>query len=54
MSRAESEVVFKARDLHDANQVLDKMIREGNFIREFKEILPSINDIFIKTVQDNR
>jgi ABC-2 type transport system ATP-binding protein len=43
---------FHVADLHFANQVLDRMIRSGMAIKGFREILPSINEIFIKTVQD--
>jgi ABC-2 type transport system ATP-binding protein len=52
LEESPSFVRFHVEDLGSANQVLDRMIRGGVVIRGFREILPSINEIFIKTVQD--
>lgn len=35
------------------NDVLSEIIATGNEIREFKEVLPSLNDIFIKLINKN-
>jgi ABC-2 type transport system ATP-binding protein len=52
LEESPSFIRFHVEDLGSANQVLDRMIRGGVVIRGFREILPSINEIFIKTVQD--
>jgi|SRR5690625_607987 len=43
-------VTIQFEDLEEANQQMQIWMNEGVMIREFREILPSINDIFIKLV----
>jgi ABC-2 type transport system ATP-binding protein len=54
LNESSSFIRFHVQDLRMANQVLDRMIQSGVVIREFREILPSINEIFINTVQDTK
>lgn len=44
------EVIFKARDYDESNHILNAFIRNGAVIKSFNEILPSLNEIFIKQV----
>src|SRR5699024_1829397 len=44
------KVVIQMDSLEEANHKMIAWMNEGIIIREFKEILPSINDIFIKLV----
>lgn len=43
-------VVVQLNSLEEANFKMKTWMNEGTIIREFREILPSINDIFIKLV----
>jgi ABC-2 type transport system ATP-binding protein len=45
------ELVVKINDGYKANDVLNHFISNGSNIVSFKEILPSLNDIFIKLVE---
>ena len=45
------ELTVKINQGHKANDVLGYFMSQGNNIVSFKEILPSLNDIFIKLVE---
>ena len=49
-SSQENGVIVKLESLHEANLKMKQWMSEGFLIQEFREILPSINDIFIKIV----
>jgi len=44
-------LVVKIKQGYNTNDVLEHFIRQSSGIREFHEILPSLNDIFIKLVE---
>jgi len=44
---------FKLNEGVTANQFLENLIKKGIQIQSFNEILPSLNEIFIKKVEDN-
>ncbi|HRO43580.1 MAG TPA: ATP-binding cassette domain-containing protein [Flavipsychrobacter sp.] len=46
-----SKYHFKIKDGHNANEVLEFLIRQQLPIVSFNEVLPSLNDIFIKLVE---
>jgi ABC-2 type transport system ATP-binding protein len=46
-------IKFHVENLQKSNHILDKMIQSGIIIKSYSEILPSINEIFIKTVHDS-
>jgi ABC-2 type transport system ATP-binding protein len=46
-------MVIKIKEGHTTNDLLQHFIQQGVSIKEFHEILPSINDIFIKLVEDS-
>ena len=48
--KEEEAIVVKIPNEAASNQLLYQMIKEGVHIRLFKEILPSLNEIFIKKV----
>ena len=43
-------LVIAVKEGHDSNELLQSIIREGIHISAFNEILPSLNEIFIKKV----
>jgi len=45
------ELIVKIRDGHSANDVLSHFINQGINIVSFKEMLPSLNEIFIRLVE---
>jgi ABC-2 type transport system ATP-binding protein len=45
------ELIVKINEGYKANDVLNHFIRAGENIVSFREILPSLNDIFIKLVE---
>lgn len=47
----EHTLIVKIRDGHRPNDVLSHFINEGRNITAFTEILPSLNDIFIRLVE---
>jgi ABC-2 type transport system ATP-binding protein len=51
VGRADGHVVVKIADGHRPNDVLRWFIDRGQEINSFTEILPSLNDIFIKLVE---
>jgi ABC-2 type transport system ATP-binding protein len=53
IEKEEDGMVIKIKDGHTTNDLLQHFIQQGVSIKEFHEILPSINDIFIKLVEDS-
>ncbi|HSU26740.1 MAG TPA: ATP-binding cassette domain-containing protein [Chitinophagaceae bacterium] len=51
ISRDEHRLVVRIREGQTANQVLQYLLQQGTTIHSFNEILPSLNDIFIKLVE---
>ncbi len=51
LQQRENKLVFQLSENTNQNQVLQHYITQGNTILAFEEILPSLNDIFIKLVQ---
>jgi len=51
VGRKEGFLIVKIRDGHRSNDVLSHFINEGRNITAFTEILPSLNDIFIRLVE---
>ena len=49
--REEGNLVVKIREGYRSNDVLEYFIRRGQNIQSFTEILPSLNDIFIRLVE---
>lgn len=49
-SSVSNKVVVQFEGLEEANRQMQTWMNDGVVIREFREILPSINDIFIKLV----
>lgn len=52
-ARRRDGVVLHFESLQDANAQMEEWMHEGILIQEFREILPSINEIFIKIVTNN-
>jgi ABC-2 type transport system ATP-binding protein len=50
--RKDDTLVVKIKDGHKPNEVLQHFLAEGVNITAFSEVLPSLNDIFIKLVGD--
>jgi ABC-2 type transport system ATP-binding protein len=51
IGKKESSLFVKIKDGHSQNNVLQFFIQQGAGITLFSEILPSLNDIFIKVVE---
>ncbi len=51
ISRDEQHLVIRIREGQTANHVLQYLLQQGTTIHSFNEILPSLNDIFIKLVE---
>jgi len=51
ISHKGSRYLFKMKESHSGNEVLDYLIRRNIPILSFNEVLPSLNDIFIKLVE---
>ncbi len=51
LSQQPNQAVIRLEDDYTANEVLLHFIHSGLLIRGFKEILPSLNDIFISQVE---
>lgn len=45
-----NEIIFTASDYKNSNEILNIFTRNGIAIKSFNEILPSLNEIFIKKV----
>ena len=51
LQQRENKLVFQLQDGASSNEVLQHYINQKNTIHAFEEILPSLNDIFIRLVQ---
>ncbi len=51
IGREDHELVIKIRDGYKPNDVLQYFIQQNTSITQFHEILPSLNEIFIKVVE---
>jgi ABC-2 type transport system ATP-binding protein len=51
ITRQENELVIRKEDGFSTNDVLQYFMHKGLVIRSFNEILPSLNDIFIRQVE---
>jgi len=51
VGRKDHHLIVKINEGHRANDVLSHFINEGRNITAFSEILPSLNDIFIRLVE---
>jgi ABC-2 type transport system ATP-binding protein len=51
ISKTEKELVLKKNEDYSANEILSYFIHKGLTIHAFNEILPSLNDIFIRQVE---
>lgn len=49
----ESELTIKIDPDYDSNEILKALLNSGLHIKSFNEILPSLNEIFIKQVETN-
>jgi len=47
----ESDVLIKVSENHNSNELLQALIAKGIQIKSFTEVLPSLNEIFIKLVE---
>lgn len=53
VNQKKDEVIFQLQEGEDSNSILRHFIDHGVQITEFKEILPSLNDIFISQVNES-
>ncbi len=51
LKREDHKIVFHLNENESSNGVLQHFINQGNTVLAFEEILPSLNDIFIRQVQ---
>ncbi|MEO7265673.1 MAG: ATP-binding cassette domain-containing protein [Ferruginibacter sp.] len=51
-SQTEKKLILKMNEAADTNQVLQHFISNNIRINNFNEVLPSLNDIFIRLVED--
>jgi ABC-2 type transport system ATP-binding protein len=51
LKKEEARLLFHLHENQSSNKVLQHFISQGNTILAFEEILPSLNDIFIRQVQ---
>lgn len=49
-----NEVIIKINEGYASNQILSSFINNGYQVRSFNEILPTINEIFIKKVEETK
>ncbi len=47
------QLLLKLNNQHTSNEVLQYLLQQGVSIQSFNEVLPSLNDIFLKLVEDN-
>lgn len=52
IKQAANHLTFHLDESHDSNAVLEHFIRERNQILSFNEVLPTLNEIFIRLVQE--
>lgn len=53
ISKTDKELIVKLEEDKASNQLLYKLLQQGVHVQSFNEILPSINEIFIKQVTGN-
>ncbi len=46
-----NELIVKIKESHSSNEVLSYFINNGSAVLSYREMLPSLNDIFIKLVE---
>ena len=54
ISHKNNTIIVKVSDHQSANVFLGNLVKQNTHIISFKEILPSLNDIFIKQVSENQ
>jgi ABC-2 type transport system ATP-binding protein len=52
LKKGDNHITFHLDEDRSSNMVLQHFINQGNTIHSFEEILPSLNDIFIRLVSD--
>lgn len=52
LQQEDRHILFHLKEGRSSNDVLQHYIRQGNQIGTFREILPSLNEIFIRLVQE--
>lgn len=52
LKKEEGRMLFHLHENQNSNSILQYFISQGNTILAFEEILPSLNDIFIRQVRD--
>lgn len=52
VAEAKDEVTIQVDETRQSNQFLGQLIQSGIFIESFEEIFPSLNEIFIKVVEN--
>ena len=50
----DNKLTVKINDDYKSNDVLQHFIQHGSMIESFNEILPSLNDIFIREVEGTK
>ncbi|MDH3243699.1 MAG: ATP-binding cassette domain-containing protein [Saprospiraceae bacterium] len=48
----QNQIIIQVNELQEANQFVRHLLEQGTTITSFQEILPTLNEIFIKTVTD--
>jgi ABC-2 type transport system ATP-binding protein len=51
VSDSEHEIIIKIKEGHDSNDLLASLIKKGIEIISYQEVLPTLNQIFIKQVE---
>jgi ABC-2 type transport system ATP-binding protein len=51
-SDSDKDVIIQVSPNHDSNQLLQALIQKGIRIKSFTEVLPTLNEIFIKQVEN--
>lgn len=51
ISNENNQLIFHVDESDEANSVLKKILNSGVIVKEFEEILPTVNDIFIEQVE---
>lgn len=53
VSASGNEIIFKTNDQHSSNELLRGLLHQNVNIIQYNEILPTLNEIFIKQVESN-
>jgi ABC-2 type transport system ATP-binding protein len=53
VSASGNEIIFKTNDQHSSNELLRGLLNQNVNIIQYNEILPTLNEIFIKQVESN-